>query len=664
MLQQIITAGSIFFMLSGYLSAMQVPSLTEIVTNRVAEFITYDPSSCITTFTTLPHDRSSAIIQRLNLTNKSKSALPILLLSYKHYQQQQSNKKQNHLSLLLFNNQQVQLDTEQSKQLIQASATIQNLIQDTQDLQNTAVQAEEIPLPLLTQDQVIALLPYISLSSALNASNSTLPMLQQAMPEIIGLSSYWIKHTAPQQIKEYLVACTIPTLCDLIITASYLDIQSNQQVTSFIELATQALGDKLLQAPHYQEQYNAISTLPHALQHMLVLYLIDNSVIRYTLCGNNTDVITNTVQTLAINANNHDLVVSRAPNGRCYYIASNFNDNNTIKVCDALTSTCIHTLKGDSNSIKSVSWSPDGRYIASCFSSDGIIYVWDATTDTCIRTLEGHTFVVNSVSWSPDGKYIASGSNDGTVKVWDITTGTCIHTLKGNTHTGSIYSVSWSPDGNMITVGSFNKTIMVWDVSTGTCLHTLKGHTRSIKSVSWSPDGKYIASGSIDNTVKVWHAATGTCIHSLTDHAGWVNSLSWSPNSKYIASGSTDSTVRVWDVATGTCIHSLSLIGHTGWINSVSWLNDGSQVISCCTKGKIKLWNIINNELSNYLQNTLSWKQALLLICIIHAYRTNQDADLIQDIRALQYYKSLDEQIKQLIEPLLSERTRTYFKGC
>ena len=35
-------------------------------------------------------------------------------------------------------------------------------------------------------------------------------------------------------------------------------------------------------------------------------------------------------------------------------------------------------------------------------------------------TLKGHSDEVHSVSFSPDGKWIVSGSWDKTVKVWDI----------------------------------------------------------------------------------------------------------------------------------------------------------------------------------------------------------------------------------------------------
>ncbi len=39
------------------------------------------------------------------------------------------------------------------------------------------------------------------------------------------------------------------------------------------------------------------------------------------------------------------------------------------------------------------------------------------------NTLKGHTNRVTSVAYSPDGKTLASGSYDKTIKLWDVATG-------------------------------------------------------------------------------------------------------------------------------------------------------------------------------------------------------------------------------------------------
>jgi WD40 repeat protein len=46
--------------------------------------------------------------------------------------------------------------------------------------------------------------------------------------------------------------------------------------------------------------------------------------------------------------------------------------------------------------------------------------------------LRGHTNSVEAVRFSPDGRWIASSGTDETIKLWDVTTGACLDTLRAD----------------------------------------------------------------------------------------------------------------------------------------------------------------------------------------------------------------------------------------
>ena len=85
---------------------------------------------------------------------------------------------------------------------------------------------------------------------------------------------------------------------------------------------------------------------------------------------------------------------------------------------------------------------------------------YDVTNFTCLKTLEGHSDSVRSIAYSPDGTKIVSGSYDETIKIWDANTGKCLKTLEG--HLSFVESVAFSPDGTKIISGSSDHTIKIW----------------------------------------------------------------------------------------------------------------------------------------------------------------------------------------------------------
>ena len=47
----------------------------------------------------------------------------------------------------------------------------------------------------------------------------------------------------------------------------------------------------------------------------------------------------------------------------------------------------------------------------------------EARWGTHVTTIKGHTDTINSVAYSPDGEQIVSASDDGTIRLWNARTG-------------------------------------------------------------------------------------------------------------------------------------------------------------------------------------------------------------------------------------------------
>jgi WD40 repeat protein/GTPase SAR1 family protein len=243
------------------------------------------------------------------------------------------------------------------------------------------------------------------------------------------------------------------------------------------------------------------------------------------------------------------------------------------------------TLRGHTDWIGRIAWSPDGQFLATA-SADGTVRIWDAGTGETARTLEGHAGVAVTVLWSPDGRLLASGGEGSTITVWDAGTGQPVRTLDADTL--SVYSLSWSPDSRLLASGGEDNTVRVWDAGTGQPVRTLDGDTLSVYSLSWSPGSRLLASGGLGKTITVWDAGTGQPVRTLEGPSSPVYSMSWSPDGRLLASGGEGNTIMVWDAGTGQPVRTLE--GHTNFVTSVSWSSDGRLLASKSKDDTVRLW--------------------------------------------------------------------------
>jgi WD40 repeat protein len=294
-------------------------------------------------------------------------------------------------------------------------------------------------------------------------------------------------------------------------------------------------------------------------------------------------IATLTGQSLSVNS------VAFSPDGT---ILASGSADHTVRLWNVATRQQIgDPLTGHTDTVASVAFSPDGTTLASG-SADHTVRLWNVASHRPIGTpLTGHTDTVASVAFSPDGTTLASGGRDGTVRLWNVASHRPIGTLFTD-HRGGVFSVAFSRDGTTLASGG-DGTVRLWDVTSRRQIgNPLTGHTGEVWSVAFSRDGKTLASGSLDGTVRLWNVATRRPIGDpLTGHTGGVGSVAFSRDGTILASGGGDGTVRLWDVATRRQIGN-PLTGHTGPVASVAFSRDGTTVASGGLDGTVRLWDV------------------------------------------------------------------------
>ena len=150
--------------------------------------------------------------------------------------------------------------------------------------------------------------------------------------------------------------------------------------------------------------------------------------------------------------------VAFSPDGRTLASVSGTRNPVEIKVWDVGSRQELRTFLRDCGHLRCVCFSPDGQRLAVCGGYDDVPEILDATTGRVSCRLKGHTDFVSSISFSPDGRTAATGSVDGTIRLWDPTDGASRAVLKGE----PTRWVTFSPDRNLIASSQDDGTLRLW----------------------------------------------------------------------------------------------------------------------------------------------------------------------------------------------------------
>ena len=101
------------------------------------------------------------------------------------------------------------------------------------------------------------------------------------------------------------------------------------------------------------------------------------------------------------------------------------------------------------------------EYIISC-GRDKMIKLWDVYANSCVYTMLGHDNWVRSLAISPNGKYLMSCSDDKSIRVWDLKSGRCVKKLL-DAHDRFVICLAVNQKNPIMASGSIDHLIKIWD---------------------------------------------------------------------------------------------------------------------------------------------------------------------------------------------------------
>lgn len=262
------------------------------------------------------------------------------------------------------------------------------------------------------------------------------------------------------------------------------------------------------------------------------------------------------------------------------------------------------------NSIRAITWSPDGEYIA-FIRHNGIVGIVDPENPLSVIALPSTPTEAYDIEWNPAEDQIAAGIGE-TVYIWNTDTGEILERLDG--HLSTISSVAWNADGSrLVTTDQFSyPNIFVWNTETspaqfvfniptviayqadwnanqtefavggeqyvdvfssdGEFLNLIELEDAAL-TVKWHPtDNGLLAAGTANGTTYILSTQTWEILLTFKGHMDWVFAMDWHPDGDILASGGRDGVINFWTLD-GEPIHSFDTANA---VYALEWSPDGS----------------------------------------------------------------------------------------
>ena len=216
------------------------------------------------------------------------------------------------------------------------------------------------------------------------------------------------------------------------------------------------------------------------------------------------------------------------------YIAT-ASDRYTVSVWSLRSFQLLKTLEGHTDSILSLSFSPDANYIFSCSRTDKV-FIWSTFySNTKLFVLQGETRTINCVAVTPDSRYILGGSDDASINVWRLDSNLPKSFIKSKL---DIQYYAITPDSSILAL-VIESRIELWSLERLIKLEKIEDvYFDRVSTVVFSPNSHYMLIGSVEESAILIYSMKTFNIFGKIEGGDYglnnICSLVCSPNSEFV----------------------------------------------------------------------------------------------------------------------------------
>ncbi len=312
----------------------------------------------------------------------------------------------------------------------------------------------------------------------------------------------------------------------------------------------------------------------------------------------------------------------------------------------------IATLQGHSRTVRTASFSPDGKRIVTA-SEDGSAKVWTLGNLQPV-TLPGRGMVLSASFIGPQGLKVVTAHDDGTARIWSadgkgeplelklvqgrptmtrqegrvrtalptrdgsrllVTTddAAMLFAVDGGTRLatfsaieagaaplasarngiGRVRAAVFSPDESQIVTTHDDGTARIWRADDEKIRPViLKAHEKMVLVAAYNRDGTRVLTGGEDGNIHIWDATSteGRLVASIFADSGRVRSASFSPDGKHVLAVAADDNARIYTIDGSVPPKVLS--GHEGRLRAAVYSPDGARVATVSEDETVRVWRV------------------------------------------------------------------------